>query len=272
VSISLLLFATVLLRFTYHKPGMSFVDALYFSTETIATVGYGDFSFIGQPMWLRLFAILLMFAGVTTTAVVVAFVADLLLSRRLAQSAVRRQVRYLSGHVIVVGLGSFGHRVINDLKAAGHNVVAIENNPDNRFLSSAADLQVPVILGDATLRQSLDDARVDTASAIAVLTENDMVNIETGIVVRESLGDRWAAPPISRVFRWCCGSSTAAWGRRCPTGSASPMCVPPSNWRHRGSSGRRWGCRCSAPSRWVSVRSWSAVCGSTGAANSTASG
>ena len=28
---------------------MSWIDALYFSTETIATVGYGDFSFIEQP-------------------------------------------------------------------------------------------------------------------------------------------------------------------------------------------------------------------------------
>ena len=66
---------------------MTWIDALYFTTETIATVGYGDFSFVHQHTWLRLFAIMLMFAGVITTAVLVAFVADLLLSRRFAQSA-----------------------------------------------------------------------------------------------------------------------------------------------------------------------------------------
>ena len=32
---------------------MTWVDALYFSTETIATVGYGDFNFSDQPTWLR---------------------------------------------------------------------------------------------------------------------------------------------------------------------------------------------------------------------------
>ena len=64
---------------------MTWVDALYFSTETIATVGYGDFSFMHQPTWLRLFSIMLMFAGVITTAVLVAFIADLLLSRRFAE-------------------------------------------------------------------------------------------------------------------------------------------------------------------------------------------
>ena len=83
-SMTLLVGSSILLRFTYNKPGMSWIDALYFSTETIATVGYGDFSFVDQPTWLRLFGIVLMFAGVTTTAVVMAFVADLLLSRRIA--------------------------------------------------------------------------------------------------------------------------------------------------------------------------------------------
>ena len=82
VSMSLLAFSTILLWFSYDRPGMSFVDALYFSTETIATVGYGDFSFSDQPTWLRLFSIVLMFAGITTTAVLVAFVADSLRVRR----------------------------------------------------------------------------------------------------------------------------------------------------------------------------------------------
>jgi len=216
VSASLLVFATVLLRFTYHRPQMSFVDALYFSTETIATVGYGDFSFSDQPTWLRLFSIVLMFAGVTTTAVLVGFIADLLLSSRMAQSAARRQVRYLSDHVIVVGLGTFGIRVLADLKSAGHDVVAIERDADNRFLSSAAELDVPVIIGDATLRRTLEDARIDTASAVAVLTQNDMVNIETGIVLRETLGQRWFSSPskpgvpvVLRIFDRTLGSAVA---------------------------------------------------------------
>lgn len=216
VSFSLLVFATILLRFTYHRPGMNIVDALYFSTETIATVGYGDFSFVDQPTWLRLFSILLMFAGVTTTAILVAFVADLLLSRRLDASAARRQVCNLSDHVIVVGLGTFGTRVVSDLKAARHGVVAIEMDPENRLLASAAELGVPVIVGDATLRQTLEDARVEKASAVAVVTENDMVNIETGIVVREILGDRRPRPPhhsgvpvVLRIFDQSLGVAVA---------------------------------------------------------------
>jgi Trk K+ transport system NAD-binding subunit len=215
-SLTLLFTSTLLLRFTYHKPGMSWIDALYFSTETIATVGYGDFSFVDQPTWLRLFGILLMFAGVTTTAVVMAFVADLLLSRRIGRNAGRRKVRELREHVVVVGLGSFGIRVVADLKAAGHDVVVIERNETNRYLASAAALDVPVIFGDATLRQTLESARIDEAVAVAVLTPDDMVNIETGIVLRELLGLRWmksaghpGVPVVLRVYDRALGAAVA---------------------------------------------------------------
>lgn len=112
---TLLLGATLLLHFYYDKPGMSFIDALYFSTETIATVGYGDCSFVDQPTWLRVFGIGLMFASVTSAAVLMAFVADLLSSRRIAQNAGLRNVRELNDHIIVVGLGTFGIRMVADL-------------------------------------------------------------------------------------------------------------------------------------------------------------
>lgn len=216
VSLTLLCGSTLLLWWFYDKPGMSFVDALYFSTETIATVGYGDFSFIDQPTWLRIFGIVLMFAGVTTTAVLMAFVADLLLSRRIAQSAGRRKVRDLRDHIIVVGLGSFGIRVAADIKAAGHDVAVIERSDNNRYLSAADELGIPVIFGDATLPSTLEAARIDEAVGVAVLTQDDMVNIETGIVLREQLGARWmrsnqhpGVPVVLRVFDRTLGSAVA---------------------------------------------------------------
>lgn len=210
VSLALLVGSTLLLRFAYRRPGMSWIDALYFSTETIATVGYGDFSFADQPTWLRLWGIALMFAGVTTTAILVAFVADVLLSRRLAYSAGRRRVRHLRHHVVVVGLGSFGSRVIGDLAEAGHDVAVVERNDQNRHLSAAADHDVPVIFGDATLRETLASARIERARAVALLTENDMVNIETAIVVREMLGARARSVPIVlRVYDRTLGAAVA---------------------------------------------------------------
>ncbi|HTY33228.1 NAD-binding protein [Mycobacterium sp.] len=216
-AVGLLIGSTIVLRFSYQPhPGMTWVDALYFSTETIATVGYGDFSFLHQPTWLRLFSIMLMFAGVITTALLVAFIADLLLSRRFAYSAGRRQARHLRNHIVVVGLGSFGSRVVADLVAAGYDVAVIERDENNRFLSTAADLEVPVVFGDATLRQTLESARAEHARAVAVLTQDDMVNIETGIVLREMLGPRVMpevvrhdVPLVLRIFDRALGAGVA---------------------------------------------------------------
>src|SRR5271156_1179147 len=196
-ALTLVVISMLLLRYNYRHPRMSWVDALYFTIETITTTGYGDFSFAHQQTWLRLFAAMLMFGGATTIAFLVAFIADVLLSRRFVFASARPRVRHLRNHVIVVGLSALGMRVVTDLVAAGYDVAVIEIDEDNRFLSAARELDVPVIFGDATLVQTLEAARVDRARAVAILTRDDMINIETGIVLAEMLGPR-VMPKINR--------------------------------------------------------------------------
>lgn len=191
--------STAVVRFAYHNPPMSWIDALSFASETITGVGYGDFSFTQQSPWLRIFAVLLMFGGVTVTAVLVAFLADLLLSRRFLQTAGLRRARHMRDHVVVVGLGSIGVRVVSDLTAAGYDVLVIEGDENNRFLSTVAELDVPVIFGDATMHQTLESAHVERARGVAVVTDHDMKNIETGIVLLEMLGSDTKVPIVTRV-------------------------------------------------------------------------
>jgi Trk K+ transport system NAD-binding subunit len=60
---------------------------------------------------------------------------------------------------------------------------------------------VPLVLGDSTLGQTLDSVNLATAASVAIVTSNDMTNIETGLAVRDRLGHRWAdVPVILRVF------------------------------------------------------------------------
>jgi Trk K+ transport system NAD-binding subunit len=209
--------ATFVLRFGYRPPPkMGWVDAFYFTVETMTTTGYGDFSFVNQPTWLRTFSTLLMFSGVTTTALLVSFVADVLLSRRFIFASARPRVGHLRNHIVVVGLSGLGMRVVQDLTAAGYDVAVIERDEENRFLSAVRDLDVPVIFGDATLRQTLQSARVDRARAVAVLTRDDIINIETGIVLAEMLGKKTATrehwtdiPLVLRVYDRTLGFAVA---------------------------------------------------------------
>ena len=195
----LVLGSTAIVHYTYQNPRMTWIDALYFASETITTVGYGDFSFAQQSTALRLFAVGLMFGGVIVTAILVAFLADLLLSRRFVQTAGLRRARRMRDHVVVVGLGSVGIRVVSDLTAAGYDVLVIEQDENNRFLATAAELDVPVIFGDPTMRPTLESARVDHARGVAVVTQSDMQNIETGIVLLEILGSETKVPLVLRV-------------------------------------------------------------------------
>ena len=60
---------------THHK--LNFLTLLYFAVETIATVGYGDFSFGSQTQWMRVFAIAFIILGVTLVTMTYALVGRL---------------------------------------------------------------------------------------------------------------------------------------------------------------------------------------------------
>jgi len=183
---------------------MSVLDALYFSTETVATVGYGDFNFVDQDPWLRIWAMFLMAAGITCTAVLMTFLAEMLITRRLKHAIGWRRARVMSGHVVVVGLGAFGVHVAGALVASGKPVVVIERDPENRFLADAQALGVPVVFGDATLSSTLEAAHLSRPAAVAILTSGDMVNTETALAVSDLIGPRWESGPelpvVVRVF------------------------------------------------------------------------
>lgn len=196
--------SVVVLRLGYVKAdgsGMSIVDAGYFTIETIATVGYGDFSFAEQDTWLRVFAIGLMGVSAVLTAVVFALLTQLLVSRRLERSFGHRRVGAMRGHVIVVGLGAVGLEVVQRLRQEGRRVVVIDRDEGGRHITRARTLGVPMVLGDATDPGVLATANLAGAAAVAVLTSDDLTNIETGLVVRDQLAGRWAeVPVVLRVF------------------------------------------------------------------------
>jgi Trk K+ transport system NAD-binding subunit len=202
--VGLLVVAVGVIRIAYllprgGHPGL--LASLYFAVETIATVGYGDYDFSGQSAWFQVFGIVLIVLGVTLVSTVFALFTNFLVSRRIDQSLGRRRVPGMRGHVVIVGLGSVGIRVVEGLVAEGRGVVVIEQDAQNRYLDRARALHVPVVIADATQRQTHASVNLDEASAVAILTSADLTNIETGLAVRESLGDRWdVVPVVLRVF------------------------------------------------------------------------
>ncbi|MGN8245933.1 NAD-binding protein [Cellulomonas soli] len=195
--------SVVVLLVGYQEPDgtrMTPLDALYFTAETIGTIGYGDFSFREQPDWLRAYAVLLMLAGAVLAALTYALLTNLLVSQRLQESFGHGQVTGLRGHVVVVGLGSVGVRVVESVLAAGAPVVVVEANEGNRYLAQARALGAKVVLGDATLAGTLELVNLDRARAVAVLTSDDLTNLEVALAVRDWLGGTDRVTVAMRLF------------------------------------------------------------------------
>jgi Trk K+ transport system NAD-binding subunit len=196
--------STAVLRVAYHLPGarqFPLLDAAYFTVETVTTVGYGDFTFRHQDPWLMAGAIGLMLLGALFVAVFFALLTNILVSRRIEESLGRRRITGLSGHVLVIGLGSVGLQVVRRLVADGADVVVVEKSEGNRHLGQIRALGVPVVIADATQPQTLESVSLASASAVAVLTSDDLANLETGLAVRDQLGARWGSTPVVlRIF------------------------------------------------------------------------
>ncbi len=203
--VAVLVAASVVLRLAYSYAGpdhhITLLDAVYFTVETVTTVGYGDYTFRGEPAWLIVFAIGLMMTGALFVAVFFALVTNIVVSRRIEEFLGRQRITGLRGHVLVIGLGTVGLRVVQQLRAAGSDVVVVDMNERNRHLGQVRALGVPVVIADATLPEVLDSVRLATASAIAVLTSDDLANLETGLAVRDQLGPRRdSTPVVLRIF------------------------------------------------------------------------
>jgi Trk K+ transport system NAD-binding subunit len=196
---AVLVTSTVVLRLAYHLPGyrrFPLLDAAYFTVETVTTVGYGDFSFRHQSPWLMAGAIALMLTGALFVAVFFALLTNALVSRRIEESLGRRRFTGLAGHVLVIGLGAIGMTVVQRLVAQGADVVVVEKSEGNRHLAQLRGLGVPVLIGDGTQPQTLASVSLASASAVAILTTDDLANLETGLAVRDQLGERWGTTPV----------------------------------------------------------------------------
>ncbi|HEX6873883.1 MAG TPA: NAD(P)-binding protein, partial [Micromonosporaceae bacterium] len=98
-------------------------------------------------------------------------------------------VERIEGHMVVVGLGDVGTRVIRALNEAGVDVVAIERNPQARGVQVARDLGIPVIIGNASRAEVLHASSLPTCRALVVASTDDVTNLETALLARSEKPD-----------------------------------------------------------------------------------
>jgi len=92
-------------------------------------------------------------------------------------------------HMIVVGLGDVGTRVLRSLYDQGLDIVAIEKDPEARGVQVARELGVPLIIGDASRTATLVAASVCTCRALVIASTDDVTNLETALKGRAEKPD-----------------------------------------------------------------------------------
>jgi len=88
-------------------------------------------------------------------------------------------------HIIVCGFGKVGFRVTEELLRFGRDVIAIENNPDGRFIEKGREMGITILIADARRSKTLLDANVKNADAIIPCTDNELTNLDIALDARE---------------------------------------------------------------------------------------
>ena len=109
----------------------------------------------------------------------------LLFNRRLRGEAWQVAVAStFSNHVVLIGLGHLGYRVVRELHQLGDDVVVVERDAEADLVAAVEALNIPIIKGDATKEETLRDAGIPRANAIIVCTSNDSMNLQIALKAR----------------------------------------------------------------------------------------
>jgi len=165
--------------------GWSFTASFYVTVQTLTTVGYGDLpprSFAGRG-----FAIIVMLIGVGGVALAAStIVQSVVQSEMVSAFGERRQSRRMSklyDHYIICGSGRVGSHLVRDLQHAQAKFVIIEN--DAARAAEFSQRGFHVLVGDATLEETLKSAGVERACGLAACLPNDADNVYVVLTSRD---------------------------------------------------------------------------------------
>ncbi|MCB9421903.1 MAG: NAD-binding protein [Ardenticatenaceae bacterium] len=108
-----------------------------------------------------------------------------------------------NNHIVLIGLGHLGFRVMKHLHELNQDVVVIELNPNADLIAEAQTLGVPVIQDDGVRPEALAAAGIQKARAIVLCTQNDSMNLQIAFKARRlKPGIRVVARIFDDDFAW----------------------------------------------------------------------
>ena len=186
ILVSLALIAVIILAtLTYVSINFntSIADSLYFSVGMITGAGGKEEVAENASDSIKFFTAVMMIVGAGVIGICYALINDFVLGSRFRQALDAAKVPR-KNHYIICGLGGIGIQIARQLHFQGYEVVAIESNPQNRFLHCARSWGIPIIIEDASLPSTLKAVNIKRAESLIAVTSQDTTNLEIALTTK----------------------------------------------------------------------------------------
>ncbi|MCW2668087.1 MAG: ion channel rane protein [Frankiales bacterium] len=164
---------------------ITLLDAVYYATVTLSTTGYGDITPASQQA--RFVNVLVVTPlRILFLIVLVGTTVEVLTERTRQQYRHARWRATLRDHTVVVGYGTKGRSAVRALVAEGmdaQRIVVVD--PDPAMIAQANEDGLAAVLGDATRRDVLEQARVRDADRVLVSAARDDTAVLVVLTVRQ---------------------------------------------------------------------------------------
>ncbi|NQU25163.1 MAG: NAD-binding protein [Candidatus Nealsonbacteria bacterium] len=163
----------------YCLAGFTLIDSVYMVVITLSTVGYEEVQNISDSPGLKLFTILVIVFGVSTSLYIMGGLLQMMfegeINRAVGLRRVTREIERLSGHIVICGFGRVGEILAKELERHKQQFVIIEGDEDR--IKEATALGYLALAGDATEEDALRRAGVERASRLVTTLPRDADNV-----------------------------------------------------------------------------------------------
>jgi voltage-gated potassium channel len=174
---------------TIGGPSTTMLDALYMTAMTITTVGYGDVIGLDDKPLGKLFTIFYML--VATGAIlylfttVGAYVIEGELKKVFRVRKMERRISRMKNHYIVCGMGMVGLYIVHELYHTNRKQVIVDPDETKGEVLKHHNMDVDLIVGDATENDILERAMIRNAKGLFATTNSDNDNIVIALTAKQ---------------------------------------------------------------------------------------
>jgi len=195
----------VVLLITYGIVGSTYImrldplNSLYFTVQTIATVGFGDILPI-TPLQ-KIFTITLVMGGVALLAYAFTLtitVVTMAVEEITSGARQRRMIASSKDHFVLCGYGRVGSAVHKELKKRNIQAIIVERDENVVKKELWEEPDVLAIPGDATDESIMIDAGIKKARGVIITTGDDVDNLFITLTAREIHPDIWIVTRASK--------------------------------------------------------------------------